>query len=183
MNWEEFCSVNKTPPRYRNASLDNAKDLSKSIIAQGKDWCKNPTSLLLTGEAGRGKTYFAYSLARFIVNKYDRSILRWIKCKNLDDDIMESTNIYKSSKNIIQTYVDIPVLFLDDLGIERGTDRAERDFFEILDKRWENESITIISSNLSHEQIENTYGTRIFSRLKDFKWVWFNGPDLRGKDL
>jgi hypothetical protein len=40
---------------------------------------------------------------------------------------------------------------------------------------------TVITTNLTAELIEEKYGSRIFSRLKDSVWISFDGlPDLRG---
>ena len=180
MSWEDFCKVNKVGARYQSVQISQCDKLSKDLIHQGVDWCQSPHSLILTGLAGRGKTHFSYSLAREAIRKYGWASVRWVKSKHLDDEIIKNLNQYGDASYTIQNFCEVPILFVDDFGVDRSTERAERDYYEIIDSRWENMRPTVISTNLSPEQIEKTYGARIFSRFKDFKWILFDGPDLRG---
>jgi DNA replication protein DnaC len=74
----------------------------------------------------------------------------------------------------------VPILVLDDFGIDTGTQRHERDFYEIFNKRFGNNLLTIISTNLDDSALYKAYGERIASRLKEAAVIEFNGPDLRG---
>ncbi len=181
MIWGQFCDINKVGLRYQNAKLSECDKLPKEIMAQGLAWSKKPESLLLTGGAGTGKTHFSYCLAREAATSFGIGCLRWIKSKEIDDKIIESISKYGSASYLIENLCEIPILIIDDFGVDRATERAERDYYEIIDKRWENMKATVISTNLDRNQIEQIYGARIFSRLKSFTWLLFDGPDLRGK--
>ena len=178
MSWGDFCLANNVGSRFEDANINN---LSEEKLQNASEWLKKPMSLILTGKAGRGKTYFSYSLAKEIFDKYGWSCLRWIKSKHLDDEIIKSIKEYGEATYTIKKFCDVPILFLDDFGVDRSTERAERDYYELIDSRWENNRPTVISTNLNPEQLENTYGARIYSRFKDYKWILFDGPDLRGK--
>lgn len=182
MSWEDFCKVNKVGVRFQNAHISQFEQTNHDLACQGVEWCQRPHSLILTGLAGRGKTHFSYSLAREAIRKYGWGSIRWIKSKQLDDLIIKETSQYGNASHILEKFCEVPFLFLDDFGVDRATERAERDYYELIDSRWENQLITVISTNLEPEQIEKTYGARIFSRFKDFKWILFDGRDLRGGD-
>jgi len=179
--WEEFCRLNKVPPRYQKAQLRVNKFMSEERYEVGKKWSENPiNSLLLSGNTGLGKTYLMYALAREMFKHLELGGIRWFKSKSLDDQIIENLKMYGSASYLIQQMQEIPFLFLDDFGIERPTERAERDYYEIIDERVAWERPTIISTNLSDSQIKGIYGARILSRLKEFLWIYFEGEDIRG---
>jgi DNA replication protein DnaC len=181
--WSDFCKENGVAKRYQEASIatiNKTKLISQTIINEGLAWCKDPSLMILSGLPGRGKTHFSYALCRHAIETWGWACVRWSKSKALDDQIVEDINRVGSAKNVIKCFSQIEILFLDDFGVDRGTERSERDFYEIIDKRWENNSPTVISTNLDPSEIEKAYGGRIYSRFKDFEWVLFDGPDLRG---
>lgn len=177
MNWDEFCLNNNIGSKSKNVDF---KSLDPYILEIGKRWLKKPFSMVLFGEAGRGKTYFTLCLAKAIVDSGKIDQLYFKRSKHLDDDIIWEFEKYKTAAHCINAFSRIPILMIDDFGIDRNTERVERDFYEIIDNRWSHEMTTVISTNLNRDQIEKVYGSRIFSRMKDFYWVGFSGPDLRG---
>jgi len=180
VSWEHFKELNKVKGKYIDCHLDKCIVGSK-IVEIGSQFILKPQSLILTGDPGRGKTYFSYCLVRGTVEKFGIASTRWFKSKQLDDRIVQEMSKFGSASSFINSLCEVPFLFIDDFGVDRDTERAQRDYYEIIDNRWEDEKPTIISTNLSPKRIEETYGERIFSRFKDSKWIKFTGPDLRGK--
>jgi DNA replication protein DnaC len=84
-----------------------------------------------------------------------------------------------SSKKLTERYSEIPILFLDDLGSERESDRIRMQYFSIIDSRVSNELPTVYTSNLDLDQIQKVLGERIASRLKISYQVRFQDKDLR----
>lgn len=184
--WDQFCELNDIFPRYRNASIESFSILSddeESFEEKAKRFLKKPKSLLLMGYAGRGKTYFMFAVLRAMFERNMMHIgdVRYFDHVELEKRIQEDFQKFKSSRYLIETLSSVPILLLDDFGIDTGTQRHERDFYEIFNKRFGKELITIISTNLDDKSIRNSYGERIYSRLKDAEVFEFNGPDLRGK--
>lgn len=179
MSWQQFVEINGIRRRFADASLENFigcqqfRDLAEEFIIRPHSW-------ILTGKAGRGKTYFSYCLLRLLVESRGISSVRWMKSKVLDDRIVKEMKDYGSAAYFISTLCESPYLFIDDFGVDRDTERSQRDYYEILDNRWEDYKPTIITTNLGVEDIEKLYGERILSRFKDSKWSIFDGPDLRG---
>jgi DNA replication protein DnaC len=180
MSWKVFCELAKIGPRFSDVSIDKCKDQSDEIISAIMAWRQNPISLVLHGQAGRGKSTVMFLLVRQAIQKYGIGCIRWIKSKNLDDQMVADFNNYSDTSFCIAKFAESDILFLDDLGIERSGERTERDYYDLIDKRWEDMKPTIITTNLSPKEIETKFGPRIYSRLKDSKWLHFDGPDLRG---
>lgn len=177
MNWEEFCRINNIGKKFFNISPVSLSPYLKCI---GDEWRKNKTSLLLMGRAGRGKTYFSLCLTRFLVHLDEYNKVIWKRSKNIDDALMQEFSKFNSHSNVIKDLSTIKYLFLDDFGIERSSDTTIRNYYEIINHRWEDELTTVISTNCTEDELINFYGERIYSRLKDFTRVDFDGEDLRG---
>lgn len=182
MSWEDFCKINEVQGRFANVHISKCDLLPEHIVTEGLLWCQKPQSLVIWGEPGRGKTHFMYALLREAIRLYTLGCCRWFDAENLDEKLLEEIHKFSSNASFVKKLTDIEILFINDWGIDKGTERAERDNYRILNKRWEKQYPTIISTNYSPEQIEKNYGARIFSRLKDSKWISFEGlPDLRGR--
>jgi DNA replication protein DnaC len=180
MSWEDFCKFNNVGVRFQRVHIAKCDKIPQEIIDQGIDWCQKPHSLLIHGPAGRGKTHFTYCLVREAIRLYGLHQVRWTKSKALDDHILKTFNQYGDTAYTIRSYSEAGILFIDDFGVDRSSERTERDYYELIDSRWENMQPTIITTNLTPELLEEKYGSRIFSRLKDSKWIRFEGVDLRG---
>jgi DNA replication protein DnaC len=80
---------------------------------------------------------------------------------------------------IIREYAEIPLLMLDDMGAEKSTEFSITTLYIILDRRIRDCRRTIITTNLSKEEIEKTFGARIASRLAGMENIKINMPDRR----
>jgi|SRR5690606_6190842 DNA replication protein DnaC len=177
MRWEDFVTLYKIPPQFQSASLSSVSD---SLKKTALEWLKSNGSLVLTGKTGRGKTYYMVALMRLLLKFYDCHVLLFKNAKLIDDEIVDTLKEEGNPSWILEKYREVDFLFVDDWGVGRHTERAERDWYDIIDYRWSHRKSTVFSTNLSGKQIEELYGARIFSRLKDFGWLQFTGEDKRG---
>lgn len=169
------------PPLYANAQFDNPQtsfsDDVKKFVA---NWWKDQTSLVLYGQPGRGKTYFLYCLADWFLRKSQKNCPMLVEARDLDDEILAHFREFGTSRDLIRhKYGEADLLFIDDFGMERATDRTERDYYDLFNRRSQFEQLTVISTNLNPNQVEEFYGQRISSRLKRYVWFHFGGKDRR----
>lgn len=186
MTWDKFCELREVPRKYRVASVDS---ISIPLDADGDcykrkamSFIKNPRSVLLLGKAGRGKTFFMFSIIRalFELRNVQLADLSFYRSIELDARLVSEFERWKSVDYFIKQLSDVNYLFIDDFGLERDTSKAERDFYDLIDRRTSNEKITVYSSNLDEASLKKVFGERISSRLKECAVVEFEGPDLRG---
>jgi len=183
MTWEEFYKLNKIGIRFQDASIDHlAEKLDPYLVEEAKKWCKQPTSLILTGNTGTGKTYFSFALVREAIRSCGLGQIRWVTSKHLDEELTQAHSKFGDTSATIEKFSEVPILFIDDFGVDRGTEKAERDYYQIIDNRWSHNRLTCISTNLEPAIIKKLYGDRIHSRFKDFRWINFMDKDLRGAD-
>ncbi len=185
MSWKEFCERGAVPKNYKDCSLEN---LTKLTNSQSTDFFKaalafinDPIPLILQGDPGRGKTYFMFSLIRgvFELRRAHSSFIRFMNAQDLDERVASEIKTYGSASHFISTLCDSQVLMIDDFGVEGSKERAERNYYSLLDKRLSNDMPMVISTNLSDEEILRIFGSRIDSRLKQCVKLVFDGPDLR----
>jgi len=139
-------------------------------------------NIFITGDVGVGKTHKALelmgeSIERFKLNNpfeptYDRFSL--VSCTEL---IYKST-IAKMKAEVLEQVQRPVFLILDDLGV--GTSKFGYDIIYIaVDYRMNKDKTTIVTSNLSLEEIAESVDRRLASRLGSFEQLEMRGEDLR----
>jgi DNA replication protein DnaC len=130
---------------------------------------KLDTSLFFYGNTGTGKTYKSKQLALEFFNLYSQA-------SGYFTTYIDLINEYKFSlgksalegRKKIKEYKECFLLIIDDLGTEKVTEFSCQTFFEILNYRVENFLPTIITSNLSLDELKTKYGERITRRIQDY---------------
>lgn len=177
MNWKKFCDINMVPSSYLECSIENLKQFHETAHI----FLMRPFSLLLTGDCGRGKTYFLFTLLKELLETKGLHVahIRYLNAYELEERVDEEIANCRSAKYFIESLCDVYCLFIDDFGVEKTRERAERNYYKLLDKRLANSMPTVLSTNLTNQEILETYGARIASRLKLCKHLHFKGADLR----
>lgn len=141
-------------------------------------------SVVLTGYVGTGKTNIASSMANeFVDNGFYTLFIPSIKLS----DTLLSYHLAPLSekKQVIEPFEECDVLIIDDLGTEPMLKNVTIEYLLMLiSSRLIDNKLTIITTNLNLEQLNDRYGERIFSRLADKKQgivIEFTGEDLRIK--
>lgn len=155
-----------------------ARDKAKAIcidIASGK-----VTNVLLTGPAGTGKSHIAHSMA-FNINELSFDYEKQLTCLFIDftsvmEKILASYSETATDKKTADYYLNLmknaDVLILDDLGTDVGkadttkqaSDHTYKTLFKVLNARDGTKS-TIISTNLTYDQLKKVYDERVSSRI------------------
>lgn len=144
-------------------------------------------NLLFCGNTGLGKTYMSNAIANEILKK-GKTVLYQTAPVLLEKVIDGKFNKYKSqnSDEFSRNVLIVDLLIIDDLGTENINSMTINELFTILNTRILNlnnkPTKTIISTNLSIEQIFKIYEERIGSRIAGYYNIFqFVGEDLRLK--
>lgn len=141
----------------------------------------NGENLLFYGTTGLGKTFLCNCVAKALLDKnkiviYQTAftILEILERRRFGKD-GGSTNDYQY--NLL---FDADLLVIDDLGTEVSNTFTNAEIFNIVNTRIIGGKKTIISTNLTPNEISEIYTDRIFSRILDkFIPLKFYGKDLR----
>lgn len=189
----EFAGLSKRNfnQRFRNYQPDDgqtkafqaAREFAKTYI-EGKN---DGTGLLLIGGVGSGKTHLAAAIVNAVIDyvpisDYDAagcgdgfrcgltpsSGTRFIGTVELMEQLRETYNSSESgsAQEIIRRYQEARLLVLDDLGAEKPSDWARERLFEIIDRRYNDCTPVVITTNADVQELYQKLGARICDRIR-----------------
>ena len=173
--------INEEKYKSKNSPRKNMEfiyKLSKKFIDNFDD--KNQKNLLFTGNTGLGKSFLSSCIAREMLKK-GKTVLYQTAPVMLDTIMDYRFGKENTSKNIYDNLLNVDLLIIDDLGTECINNMKFSELFNIINTRLLNNSTkTIISTNLSLENLFSTYDERIVSRLVgNYDICHFYGDDIR----
>lgn len=141
----------------------------------------NGENLLFYGTTGLGKTYLCNCIAKSLLDK-NKIVIYQTAFTILE--ILENRRFGKGNKELGDYQYDLlfesDLLIIDDLGTEVSNTFTNAEIFNIVNTRIISGKKTIISTNLTPNEISQIYTDRIFSRIFDkFLPLKFYGKDLR----
>lgn len=173
---------------YKNEKLTQKQNMYY-ILEISEDFCSNfhntNMNLLFYGGTGLGKTFMCNCIAKELINReisvlYQTSFSLFEIIENHKFNKLNETEENRINYNMI---FDCELLIIDDLGTEVSNSFTNAELFNIINERMITEKKTIISTNLSLEQLRDTYSDRITSRVfNNFVPLKFYGKDLRFKN-
>ena len=169
-----------TRPDVANLGGDSARNVMVKNLRAAKNFVKNFGSrmqnMLLYGPTGTGKTFLCNCIAGALMKEgwavvymtavdYFRLLadMAFGRSEQTIEDLMDSTDL----------------LIIDDLGTEIETTANLSLMEETIDRRMNKKQSTIISTNLTPDDIRHRYIERIASRLLCYQTLPFGGDDLR----
>lgn len=177
---EEFFFSNCVPPFFKNITIENCDLQPQSFHDYARSWGEKPESVILLGDVGRGKTQYAFALIREMFRRSKKLLWpRYYTSPAIDAALLEAIKSDEGDKFAIEKFGKEDLLFIDDFGRESETSRVKRQYFELFNYRYAHMLPTIISTNLTLEQISLQINSAIASRFQEYQIIEFLGPDLR----
>ncbi len=134
-------------------------------------------NLLLTGKTGLGKTFLLNCVAKCVSDR-GYGVMK-ITAYNL---VNEAVNAIRANEPP-EHYNDAELLVIDDLGSEPMMRNLTREqIFTIINEREASGRHTLVATNLSLQELSQTYGERIFSRIvspRFWRVIPLYGEDIR----
>ena len=143
-----------------------------------RDFSLQSGSLLFSGDPGLGKTFLSACIARQVVSAgfsvcYETAV-------QLFSDFEQEK--FGGAAGKTHRYLACDLLIIDDLGTEMTTQFTVSALYTVLNRRLMDHRPTIISTNLSMEEMERRYSPQIISRLRGMYTCFrFYGEDIRQK--
>ena len=167
---------------YTFANDSGQNPLMEKAHAYVDGWDKaysSNTGLLLFGDVGTGKSFFAGCIANALLDR-DVSVMM----TNFPSILSRLTGMFPDERiDYIDSIGHYDLLILDDLGVERNTSYAMEQMFHIIDCRYRSCKPLIVTTNLTLEQMKNAPDiehSRIYGRiLEHCAPILFSGKDMR----
>ena len=136
-------------------------------------YARGGRGLILTGETGRGKTRTIWlRLRKLIIDEnFEPRNFTWFKDITFGQELgIRYRN--NTAEEWLQGLTKVPLLFIDDIGKMKLTDRAESELFGLIDIRCENGKPTIFTTNeigeTMKEMMTDGRGAPLVRRLREF---------------
>ena len=147
--------------------------------AYAKSFGSHQENLLFSGDTGLGKTFLSACIARDVADRgysvvYESAVHLFDnmeKAKFSDDE--------EAAKDA-QKYTACDLLIVDDLGTEMAGQFVTTALYTLINDRLLAGKPTIISTNLTAEEMSKRYSPQILSRLRgSYRRMTFVGDDIR----
>lgn len=160
---------------YRNLMDRTYKD----CMAFARTFDKSSGNLLFSGDTGLGKTFLSACIAKTVAEKgcwvvYESAVHLFEKMEKAkfsgDGDAARE----------VEKYTACDLLIVDDLGTEMAGQFVTTALYTLINDRLLSGKSTIISTNLTGEEMEKRYSSQILSRLRgNYTRMAFVGDDVR----
>lgn len=162
------------PARFKDKKLTDLKYITEKqrktlkavsgylkVILDGSS-----ASLILCGKPGTGKTHIGCAIITEMIENNHRSVI--ISTGNLMRKVKATyQNNDKTEDEIYEFYGRLPLLVLDEVGVQFGSETEKLIFYEVINMRYNNMLPTILISNLTAEELSGYVGERAFDRFKE----------------
>ncbi len=152
------------------------REFAENFTTDGKN-------LLFIGKTGTGKTHLSTAIAKTVVEKgYE---VLYDSAQNIVSDFEHDR--FKSGYGPYEPkgdkYLECDLLIIDDLGTEFANQFTLSALYNLINTRMNKSLSTVISTNLTAEDLQKKYEDRIYSRLLggNSQIIMFKGPDMRLK--
>lgn len=149
------------------------RDCFRSLIRGESDW-----PLFISGEAGRGKTCAALTLADYVPESRRTHYSTLSELAREWQDTQIDAKLYRSK---IEQWQLFDLTIVDEIGVRSPTEYQFELLLSLFDARLHRPTIWI--SNLLPDGIESTFDSRAFSRLCSGTVLLIDGDDRRIKGM
>lgn len=164
------------PARFIGRSLENfiadtpekdrALQISREYVRNFEAHAKRGSSLIFSGMPGTGKSHLATAILQALMPEH---VGLYTTCMNVIRAVRATwrKDSLKSEGEVLHLYCTVPLLVLDEIGVQYGTDGEQTILFDVIDRRYRDMRPTIFLTNQNNEGLKTFLGERAYDRLRE----------------
>lgn len=177
------------PARFLTRNFDNftagtdnqakALEIVKTYAANFDRHYAKGEGLVLSGLPGTGKSHLAIAVLQALMPNH---VGLYITCMSLIRAVRGAwrKDSERSESEVLDILCQVPLLVLDEIGVQYGTDGEQTILFDVLDRRYRDMMPTILLTNQDKKGFKEFIGERSFDRLvESSRWVAFDWGSYR----
>lgn len=158
--------------------FQNAVTTCKNFI---RNFNSDYHNLFFYGTVGTGKSFLSGCVAKELIEK--GNLVIYFSATRLFNELSRCA-FQRENRGELNSFLDdlfeCDLLIIDDLGTELTNSFVASQLFSCLNERHIRKKATVISTNLSLQELSDRYSERIFSRItSSYEICKLSGPDIR----
>lgn len=177
------------PARFIGRTLDNfnadteeqryALTVARDYLENFDAYAKRGEGLILSGMPGTGKSHIAGAILQGLLPK---RVGLYTTCMGIIRSVRGTwrKDSERSESEVLTLLRDVPLLVVDEIGVQYGTDGEQTILFDVLDGRYREMRPTILLTNQDRAGLKQFIGERAYDRLTETaRWIPFDWPSYR----
>jgi len=174
-----FYSANHIDKSSNRSALDIAKDAVQICHQFIDSFSSEFQNLMIIGNTGVGKTYLSNCIAKELMDR-THSVIYLTASEFFEVCAKSSFSRNYDSDKVNPYLIDCDLLIIDDLGTELSNSFTNAQLFVYLNERILRHKSTLISTNLSLDEMSSLYSERVSSRIfSNYEILRLIGDDIR----
>lgn len=173
--------IGKTLDNYR-AETDGQKralEVCSSFANNFDRHLKTGASLIMSGMPGTGKSHLAGAILQALLPRHVGVYVTLMDLIRMLRDTWRKDSETTESQ-LLARLQDVPLLVIDEIGVQYGTDGERAILFDVLDRRYRAMRPVILMTNLGKDEFRTAIGDRVFDRLTEVaRWLPFDWQSFR----
>lgn len=177
------------PARFVGRSLENffavtegqerALSIAREYLENFEAHSKRGSGLILSGLPGTGKSHIATAILQGLMPE---RVGLYMTCMGVIRMVRGTwrRDSEQSEAEVLDMLGSVPLLVLDEIGVQYGTDGEQTILFDVLDRRYREMQPTLFLTNQDADGMRQFIGDRTFDRLREVsRWVAFDWESYR----
>jgi DNA replication protein DnaC len=186
---EEMLGRAAIPVRFIGRNFDTYRADTpgqRAALTIARDYAENfqrhahsGESLLMLGKAGTGKSHLASAILQAIM---PAQCGLYTTAADVIEMVRETwrRDSERSQGRVMHMLSTVPLLVIDEVGVQYGTESEQNTLFQIIDRRYRDRRPVILMANLQPAELQALLGDRIYDRLREVsKVVTFDWDSYR----
>lgn len=171
----------RTLAKFKAETPEQSRALSiaSDFVSNWSEVSKQGRWLVFSGQPGTGKSHLAIAILQALLPTH---VGQYMTCMELIQRLRSTwrRDSEASEVEMLDRLAQLPLLVIDEVGVQYGTDSEQNHLFDVLDRRYREMMPTILLTNQDKDGFKSFVGDRVYDRMTECaRWVPFTWPSYR----